>query len=195
MPPTSLRARDAERMAFLHSPDATLILENRMILRANPMVETVFGHAPAVLEGQSVAALYMAATDYRLIGARAYRAMETAEVYSDKRVMRHARGHAIWVQARGRALSREAPERLSVWTYRLVEEAPRAPHGLTPAEMRVARYLVNGFTSKEIAASLGCSPRTVEVHRAAMIRKAGVRNTGELVMSLLVAEVVPHREA
>jgi DNA-binding NarL/FixJ family response regulator len=44
---------------------------------------------------------------------------------------------------------------------------------------------VNGFTSKEIALAMGSSPRTVEVHRANMIRKMGVRNSFELVSRLL----------
>jgi DNA-binding CsgD family transcriptional regulator len=56
---------------------------------------------------------------------------------------------------------------------------------LTPTERRIARYLVNGFTSKEIALAMGSSPRTVEVHRANMIRKMGVRNSFELVSRLL----------
>jgi len=52
---------------------------------------------------------------------------------------------------------------------------------------RIARYLVNGFTSKEIALALGSSPRTVEVHRANMVRKMQVRNSFELVSRLLAA--------
>ena len=56
-------------------------------------------------------------------------------------------------------------------------------------EKRIARYLVNGFTSKEIALTLGSSPRTVEVHRANMIRKMKVRNSFELVSRLLVSAV------
>ena len=183
----SLRPDAAARLAFLNAPDATLLLQNRMIVTANLAVERVFGHRPASLQGASIATLYMAATDYRLIGARAYAAMRETGHYQDERVMRHARGHAIWVQAAGRALDPQEPEALSVWTYRAVDNLPAAPFNLTPAEMRVARYLVNGFTSKEIAASLGCSYRTVDVHRAAMLRKAGVRNAGELVSKLLAA--------
>jgi DNA-binding CsgD family transcriptional regulator len=60
---------------------------------------------------------------------------------------------------------------------------------LTPTEKKIARYLVNGFTSKEIALALSCSPRTVEVHRANMIRKMGVRNSAEMVSRLLGSPV------
>ena len=99
--------------------------------------------------------------------------------------MRRADGSVIWMEARGTTLDPSNPEAIAVWTYRPLEEDSRQIEGLTGAEARVARYLVNGFTSKEIARSLGCSPRTVEVHRANMMRKAGVRNTSELVARLL----------
>ncbi|RYI33979.1 MAG: LuxR family transcriptional regulator, partial [Acetobacteraceae bacterium] len=81
-------------------------------------------------------------------------------------------------------LDAEDPQRLAVWTYRPLE-AEGTAGALTPTERRIARYLVNGFTSKEIALAMGSSPRTVEVHRANMIRKMGVRNSFELVSRLL----------
>lgn len=59
---------------------------------------------------------------------------------------------------------------------------------LTNAEAKVARYLVNGFTSNEFTQTLRVSPRTVEVHRANMIRTVGVRNTSELTARLLAAK-------
>jgi DNA-binding CsgD family transcriptional regulator len=77
--------------------------------------------------------------------------------------------------------------RLAIWTYRPLEAKPAPDSGLTPTEKRIARYLVNGFTSKEIALALACSPRTVEVHRANMIAKMGVRNSAEMVSRLLTA--------
>ncbi len=50
--------RDYERLAFLHAPDATLILGDRVILRASLRVEAVFGWTPRELEGQSIPMLY-----------------------------------------------------------------------------------------------------------------------------------------
>ncbi|MEZ5796200.1 MAG: LuxR C-terminal-related transcriptional regulator [Paracoccaceae bacterium] len=178
---------DFDRLAFLHAPDATLVLANRVILRASARVETVFGFLPRELEGQSIRILYPGQTDYEVIGERARRAMRQAEVYRDERFMRRKDGQAIWMEGRGTALDRDDPQKLAVWTYRPLETEGGAAGALTPTERRVARYLVNGFTSKEIAQALGCSPRTVEVHRANMIRKLQVRNSFELVSRLLAA--------
>ena len=178
---------DFETIAFRHAPDATLVLAGRVIQRASPRVEAVFGWTPRELEGQSIRILYPGQTDYQVIGERARRAMQADTVYRDERFMRHRDGQLIWVEGRGTALDRDDPQKLAVWTYRPIEAATPAPSQLTEAERRVARYLVNGFTSKEIAGALGCSPRTVEVHRANMIRKLKVRNSFELVRHLLAA--------
>ena len=176
---------DHERLAFQYAPDATLILAERVILRANLRVEAVFGWRPTELEGQSIRLLYPGQTDYERIGDRARRAMLVTAVYRDERFMRRKDGQVVWMEGQGTALDREHPQRLAIWTYRPLEAGSEGP--LTATEKRVARYLVNGFTSKEIAQVLGSSPRTVEVHRANMIRKMGVRNSAELVRRLLAA--------
>jgi PAS domain S-box-containing protein len=177
--------RDYERLAFQHAPDATLILADRVILRASLRVETVFGWTPQELEGQSIRRLYPGQTDYQLIGERARKAMLAEAVYRDERFMRRKDGQVVWMEGHGTALDRDDPQRLAIWTYRPIEAGEGGQ--LTPTEKRIARYLVNGFTSKEIAQVLGSSPRTVEVHRANMIRKMKVRNSFELVSRLLSA--------
>jgi len=42
--------------------------------------------------------------------------------------------------------------------------------------------------AKEIAATLGISPRTVEVHKTRLMAKLGVRNVAELVRFTLTAK-------
>jgi PAS domain S-box-containing protein len=180
-------ARDYERLAFLNAPDATLILSDRVILRANLRVLDVFGWSPAELEGQSIRLLYPGQSDYEVIGERARKALQEAPVYHDERFMRRKDGQVVWMQGSGAALDRTDPQRLAIWTYRPADRTTGEFGPLTAAEKRIARYLVNGFTSKEIALALSCSHRTIEVHRANMIRKMQVRNSFELVRKLLMA--------
>lgn len=52
---------------------------------------------------------------------------------------------------------------------------------LTHREREVLRHVVRGETNKEIAAHLGLSYRTVEVHRRHIMEKVGARNAAELV--------------
>ncbi|MGP1354820.1 MAG: response regulator transcription factor [Parasphingopyxis sp.] len=52
---------------------------------------------------------------------------------------------------------------------------------LTPREMDVFREMVTGQPNKVIAYNLGCSPRTVEIHRARVMTKMGAKNLAEIV--------------
>jgi RNA polymerase sigma factor (sigma-70 family) len=59
---------------------------------------------------------------------------------------------------------------------------------LTTRERDVLRHAAQGLHAKEIAARLGISARTVEVHKSRIMDKLGVRNIGELVRVALAAE-------
>jgi FixJ family two-component response regulator len=52
---------------------------------------------------------------------------------------------------------------------------------LTAREREVMDQATLGLHAKEIAANLGISPRTVEVHKTRLMAKLGVRNVAELV--------------
>ena len=59
---------------------------------------------------------------------------------------------------------------------------------LTPREREVLECAAQGLHAKEIAATLGISPRTVEVHKTRIMEKLGVRNVAELVRFSLGAK-------
>ncbi|WP_298239802.1 response regulator [uncultured Bradyrhizobium sp.] len=52
--------------------------------------------------------------------------------------------------------------------------------GLTRRECEVLDHLIAGSSSKVIARKLGISPRTIEDHRASIMRKAGVKSIAQL---------------
>jgi len=63
-----------------------------------------------------------------------------------------------------------------------LEASEPPPHSLlTPREREVLLLVANGASSKEIAARLGVSPRTVESHRARIMQKLGIHKAPELV--------------
>lgn len=56
------------------------------------------------------------------------------------------------------------------------------PYGeLTKREREVFHLIVSGSTTKEIATTIGVTPKTADNHRSRVMRKVGVRNTAELV--------------
>ena len=56
---------------------------------------------------------------------------------------------------------------------------------LTPHELQVARLVVGGASTRDVAAKLFISPRTIEAHLSTIFRKLGVRNRGELAARAL----------
>jgi two-component system response regulator FixJ len=56
---------------------------------------------------------------------------------------------------------------------------------LTPREREVLSQLAAGASNKEAGRHLGISPRTVEVHRARIMEKAGAKNAADLVRIVL----------
>ena len=53
--------------------------------------------------------------------------------------------------------------------------------GLTSRQMQIMELVVAGHRSKNIAADLGISQRTVENHRASIMRKTGAKSIPALV--------------
>ena len=66
-------------------------------------------------------------------------------------------------------------------------EAPAQIAALSPREREVLTALAAGYPQKRIAYDLGISVRTVEVHRARMMRRLGVRSLAEAVTLLVLA--------
>lgn len=64
---------------------------------------------------------------------------------------------------------------------------PRALPALTPRERAVLTALVSGQSNKEIARDMGISHRTVEVHRASLMTRLGVRTLADAVRMGLAA--------
>lgn len=63
---------------------------------------------------------------------------------------------------------------------------------LTEREREVMHLVAKGRSNKEIARALGISHRTVEIHRARVMRKTGARSEMDLFQLLQVAETRPH---
>jgi DNA-binding NarL/FixJ family response regulator len=54
---------------------------------------------------------------------------------------------------------------------------------LTPQELQIARRLADGSTTREAAAAIFLSPKTVEYHLDHVYRKLGIRSRDELTVA------------
>lgn len=64
---------------------------------------------------------------------------------------------------------------------REARELKKAMETLTPREREVLEQLIDGSSNKEVAASLGISPKTVEIHRGRVLNKLSAESMTELV--------------
>jgi two-component system CheB/CheR fusion protein len=75
--------------------------------------------------------------------------------------------------------------KLSAWR----EDAATHVAGLTPRQRQIMDMVLAGHPSKNIAADLGISQRTVENHRASIMAKMGTRSLPALARLALAAAV------
>jgi len=68
------------------------------------------------------------------------------------------------------------------------KEAEVRLNGLTPREREVLDGLAQGLPNKTIAYDLGISPRTVEIHRANLMTKLGVKSLSEALRIAFAAQ-------
>lgn len=68
------------------------------------------------------------------------------------------------------------------------KEAEVQLNALTPREREVLEGLAQGLPNKTIAYDLGISPRTVEIHRANLMTKLGVRSLSEALRIAFAAQ-------
>ena len=83
----------------------------------------------------------------------------------------------------------EAAIRVSSTTEEPLEIPTHLPGSgkLTRREREVLEHTVQGKSARQSAAALGLSPRTIESHRAKLLRKTGARNLPELVLKVVTA--------
>lgn len=96
------------------------------------------------------------------------------------------------VVAGRRYLSPPLSERAIEAYVQKAQETPQDPYdALTNREREVLHLAAQGHSSAEIAARLSLSPRTVETHRAHLMRKLGLRSQTDLIRYALQRGIIP----
>lgn len=193
MDTTESTAADIDyRLAFEHAPVGMVLSRHRMIVDCNVRLCEMFGAAREALVGQSFRVLYPSAAEFERIGKRMEPILNASGRYADNRMMKRLDGAAtlpagetFWCHVTGRALNRAAPHEAGIWTFEDLGPRRSAKAQLTPREREVAAQLMQGLTSKEIGRALDISHRTVEIHRARLMRKYSAATSAALVQKLM----------
>jgi PAS domain S-box-containing protein len=170
---------------FQYAPVGMCISVDRVIQACNHALASMFGYDCADLSGKSFAVLYPTQDEFVRTGDRIIPIMNAKGRYSDERIMRRFNGELFWCHVSGRALDPREPLGAGVWTFEDVSEKRPVTAALTPREREIAALLVEGKTSKVIARETDLSPRTVEMHRAKLMKKFAASTSSELVHKLV----------
>lgn len=170
---------------FQHAPVGMCISQHRVIHACNNALASMFAYAKDALSEQSFSILYPSYVEFERTGARIVPIMNAKGHYSDERIMKRANGQLFWCHVSGRALVADDPHAAGIWTFEDLSEKRPVTAELTPREREIAAMLVDGKTSKAIARQIGLSPRTVEMHRARLMRKFAATTASELINRLL----------
>lgn len=177
------------RLAFDLAPVGLALSRQRTMVDCNQALCEMFGASREQLVGQSFRILYPSADEYERTGARIVPILGRGGTYADERIMQRVdgrfKGETFWCHVTGRALHPSDPHAAGIWSFE--DLSARRPVGvvLTAREREVAAFLMEGLTSKEIGKALGISHRTVEIHRARLMRKHQAHSTPDLVQRLL----------
>jgi PAS domain S-box-containing protein len=178
------------RLAFDLAPVGLALSRQRTMVDCNQALCEMFGASRDQLVGQSFRILYPSADEYERTGARIEPIIKRGVgTYADERIMQRVdgrfKGETFWCHVTGRALDPADPHAAGIWSFEDLSERRPVGAALTPREREVAACLMDGLTSKEIGKQLGISHRTVEIHRARLMRKYQAHSTPDLVHRLL----------
>jgi PAS domain S-box-containing protein len=177
------------RLAFDLAPLGMALSRDRIMVDCNQALCEMFGMDRDQLVGQSFQILYPSADEFERMGQRIVPLLRSGSTYADDRIMkrvggRHS-GETFWCHVTGRALDPKSPHSAGIWSFEDLSSHRPVTAELTPREREVAALLMDGLTSKEIGKALSISHRTVEIHRARLMRKYQAHSTPDLVHRLL----------
>lgn len=161
------------------------VSQHRVIHSCNDALARMFGYQPSDLIGKSFLVLYPTLDEFERTGARIVPIMNAKGHYSDERIMKRANQELFWCHVTGRSLTPNDAHAAGIWTFEDLSAKRPVTAELTPREREISALLVEGKTSKLIARQIGLSPRTVEMHRAKLMRKFAASTSSELVHRLV----------
>jgi len=178
-----LNAIDYE-FIFQRSPVGMCISRDHIILECNSALAAMFGRSREAMVGRSLCLLYPSDDEFERIGSHISLTISATGYYSDERIMKRSGEELFWCRVYSSALRHDQPLADAVWTFEDLNDKHMVTAEMTPREREIATLLIDGKTSKAIAREIGLSPRTVDTHRSALMRKFSAANSSELVHRL-----------
>lgn len=166
------------RRALAHGYQGLRISSNAYWLAATRSDQNFDGERARVAQRQRMIIL----STYPLYASRLTELFEIARMYHCTMAKRKGRWELLATP--DMSLQRMAPAAVNESFDTLIKSFPICEL-LTARERAILAQILRGSTSKETGRMLGISPRTVEFHRANIIKKLNAKNTVDLVRRVL----------
>jgi DNA-binding CsgD family transcriptional regulator len=155
---------------------------HRIIRDCNAAFADLFERRRDEIVDRSFARLYPRVSDFVRIGEMWGVHLSEGRRYYDERIMKTAGGRRFWCAVTGRSRTPDNPFAEAIYCFQaMVRPVDDKQSILTERRQQILTMVAQGKTNSDIALELALSRRTVEAHRARMMRKIGVRNTAELI--------------
>jgi PAS domain S-box-containing protein len=172
-----------KRFTLGEMPVPMVYASYRIIRDCNAAFTELFGFTRDGIVGHSFAQLYPKLDDFVRIGEIWNANLTAGQVYEDERIMRDVGGRRFWCRVSGRTRTPADPLAEAVYCFQPLNRVVRTTGrvSLSDRQHQILARVAQGKTSVDIAAETGLSRRTVESHRARLMKAIGVRNTAELI--------------
>lgn len=173
---------DDPRYSLADIPVPTVFAAHRIIRDCNEPFAQLFAYERQEMIGLSFRQLYQDVGDFVRVGEQWRAHLVDGTVYFDERVMRRKDGSTLWCRVHGRSRTPDDPFAAALYCFEPMQRgiAP-SEHVLTGRQRQILTLVAQGRTNAEIGAELDLSQRTIEAHRARLMRAIGVRNGAELM--------------
>ncbi len=175
-------ASSAERFTLEEMPVPMVYATYRIIRDCNAAFAALFGFSRHELTDGSFSRLYPSIDAFVRTGEMWTAHLGGGQRYYDERIMRNAAGVNFWCRVNG--ISRTPSDPFAEAIYCFEPMARPVVDNATPLSGRQRQILTlvaQGKTNAQIAEEIGLSRRTIEAHRARLMKAVGVRNAAELV--------------
>ena len=177
-----LNPESARRFWLAELPVPMVYATYRIIRDCNVEFAHTFGYERDELIDQSFSKLYPKLRDFVRTGEMWRSNFAGGRIYYDERLMRRRDGASFWCRVRGRSGNQTDPFAEALYCFEPMNRSAAENTGLLSDRQKQVLTLVSqGKTNAQIAQEIGLSKRTIEAHRARLMRAYSLRNAAELI--------------
>lgn len=169
------------RFSLEEIPVPMVYATHRIIRDCNDAFAELFGYERADLIDRSFAVLYPKISDFIRTGRMWLENLPGSRSYYDERIMMSVAGQRFWCQVTGKSFQHDDPFAHALYCFQRLNRPTTGPQlALSERQQQILTLVSQGKTNAAIARELDLSVRTIESHRARLMKLTGCSNSAQL---------------